>query len=194
MIMRALRVEAPGKFYYQDTSVSVTAGSQYAGNATLGSVAPTMLNTPTGYAVASTIGLLSTYSATATAARWPITHLYLNGVEVSNQLSDFPDTREPKILVSNEKQITNKQDSKIEIGVYPNPTKGALTARFQVAKAGKANVKVMNTIGQTVESFSVNVDKGVSNIPMNVKNLKAGIYFLTIESAGKLSSQKFIKD
>ncbi len=196
MIMRALRVEGPGEFYYQDTSVSITEGSQYAGNATLGSVAPTMLNTPTGYAVASTIALLSTYNATATAARWPITHLYLNGVEVSNQLSAFPKTRgrQPWIILGNEDQITNKQDSKIEIGVYPNPTKGALTARFQVAKAGKANVKVMNTIGQTVESFSVNVDKGVSNIPMNVKNLKAGIYFLTIESAGKLSSQKFIKD
>jgi hypothetical protein len=120
----------------------------------------------------------------------------MNGVEVSNQLSAFPKTRGrlPWAIVGNEKLVRNQQEAKIEIGVYPNPTKGALTARFQVANSGKANVKVMNTIGQTVESFSVNVSKGVSNIPMNVKTLKSGIYFLTIESGGKISSQKFIKD
>ena len=78
--------------------------------------------------------------------------------------------------------------------VYPNPNSGSFTANMFSEKGGKAEVRILNSIGQTVELSTVDVPAGESLIPFNVKSLKSGIYFFSVKMDGQIRTQNLIKE
>lgn len=105
---------------------------------------------------------------------------------------DFPDSREtgslcyidnvgfPKVVSAN----TQKMDG---IRIYPNPVAERMTIRYPEMES----VVISNALGQTVKYMEFQ-HSSVENIELS--GLQSGLYFITVEAAGKKMSSKFIKE
>jgi hypothetical protein len=79
--------------------------------------------------------------------------------------------------------------------LYPNPLgEGPLTVVADLPDmASSILISIRNLQGQLVHEQHAEVMSGLSTYTFHDMQLKPGMYFLTIESAGKTSIQKFIK-
>lgn len=78
-----------------------------------------------------------------------------------------------------------------EILVYPNPAKDNITLNFQESLSHKANLRIINTTGQVIES--TNIPSGSYEYSMNTTSWVGGIYFYTISFwDGTLATGKFV--
>ncbi len=190
MWYRAIRTTSPGTFNITSQSRNMTKGSEYDGLAILGSVAPRMLNTPTGHTIASTIALLSAFPGTTAA--WGITHLYVGNANVSSAVDSFPlvynQSGKGNLIVLD----NNKQYIKNTFTIYPNPGNGMISARFALDKSGSAQIRVFNQMGQLVESSTRNLSAGNLNMAMDLRHLKSGIYFLNIQQGKNSMTERFV--
>ncbi|MFH1321004.1 MAG: alkaline phosphatase D family protein [Bacteroidota bacterium] len=68
-------------------------------------------------------------------------------------------------------------------GVYPNPFNSSFTIQYYVHKPQFITIKISDVLGKTVyiEELGL-ISKGLEYIKLNTAGLKAGTYFLTIES------------
>jgi hypothetical protein len=90
------------------------------------------------------------------------------------------------VLELNMSLVSVDQHSKTgdEITLFPNPNNG----NFVVNAPNDSHIKIVNALGQTVSEFDVaNETQSV-----DLKNCKAGMYVLMINSNGKQSSKKFV--
>lgn len=77
--------------------------------------------------------------------------------------------------------------------VYPNPATNEANILFSVAKAGKVNVTVTNTVGQVISTQSVNASADHGNqVTISTANLSTGVYFYTLEANGERSTNRFV--
>ncbi len=69
--------------------------------------------------------------------------------------------------------------------VYPNPVRnGYTTLNFKTQYSGNAQVHLVNAMGQQLFQKSITVNAGTSNIvPLELKTLSKGIYFIRLSSA-----------
>ncbi|MFM7672612.1 MAG: autotransporter-associated beta strand repeat-containing protein [Bacteroidota bacterium] len=74
------------------------------------------------------------------------------------------------------------------IRVYPNPSQGELTLGLNIA-AGNYQIRVINSIGQTVYQQSLTHEGGSRSLPLALPKLNAGIY--QVEVSGGL--EKFVR-
>lgn len=77
--------------------------------------------------------------------------------------------------------------------VYPNPVKDILQMRIEAVQGGKAETKIFNALGQIVLSNTQEFTGGRNTIQMEVKNLQAGAYRITMNGLGKKVTSIFIK-
>jgi len=192
LMVRAVKVQGPGEFYYTAQNKNFTQGSDYDGLAILGSVAPKLLNSVNGFTLASTTALLSDYDPGATNAVWPISHQFVGGVNIPSALDSFPVQISSRLMTSKTQNIAGNVNKGSEMSLLPNPSNGTFSAHLNVEKGGLAQIKVLNSIGQTVEASELMLGKGGVNIPLNFKNLKQGIYFLNIQVGGKVNTKRFV--
>jgi hypothetical protein len=52
--------------------------------------------------------------------------------------------------------------------MYPNPANGPVSIDFAARKDGKATVRIVNLLGQTVNSFSKEINAGENHIVWNL--------------------------
>jgi hypothetical protein len=78
-------------------------------------------------------------------------------------------------------------DTKVE--VYPNPANNKLNLQFSKPLA-KVVVCIKDVLGKNLKSQELN---NVQKIQLEVSELHAGIYFITIESEGKMIVKKWMK-
>ncbi len=83
-------------------------------------------------------------------------------------------------LVSVDQQTKDVEKTNL----YPNPNVG----NFEFNAPLGSQVKIVNSIGQTVSEFSVSNETQA----VNLNNCKAGVYVLMINTNGKQSSKKFV--
>ena len=80
----------------------------------------------------------------------------------------------------------------VSIGsVYPNPATGYTNVAFNTKKAANVTVTLTNLVGQEV-AF-VNAGKlaaGVNEVKLDLNNLKAGVYFVSVTVDGVSSTKK----
>ncbi len=77
--------------------------------------------------------------------------------------------------------------------LYPNPVKDVLQMRLEATQGGKAEVKIYNTLGQLVLNNTQEFTAGRNIVALDVKNLLAGAYRITMNGAGKKVTSSFIK-
>ena len=87
----------------------------------------------------------------------------------------FVDTSSPTII----SEVSNK------LSVFPNPTSNAL--RISLPTAGEISICIISSTGQIVNQFNT------SNREIQTRELTEGLYFMRIESKGKIYQKSFLK-
>ncbi len=102
--------------------------------------------------------------------------------DVANALFNNSDHLPVKmeLLVTQNTDIEELDDNKLCFDIYPNPAKEKINIRFFQNNHGKADIRLFNSLGQTVYVNSFPVDEGVEEIVIPVNNLHKGVYFLEI--------------
>lgn len=80
------------------------------------------------------------------------------------------------------------------VKLFPAQTNSSLTLSLQSANRTQASVKIRNAQGVTVQQSAIVLNEGMNSQLIQVNQLPAGVYFLTLETATELvATQKFIK-
>ncbi len=93
-------------------------------------------------------------------------------------------------LVAGIKNIKHAGDN---ILIYPNPVTDKLNVIINSGSNSKVNIKILNSVGQTIHNQCTAVNSGQNLINMNASDLKAGIYFIVFDINGRITTKKFIK-
>ena len=93
----------------------------------------------------------------------------------------------PKFIVGIQENAVATQ-----LNVYPNPAHGKLSISGNFKTSGNVKYAVSNILGAEVLSSEMNVLEGVQNKTIDISQLKAGIYMLTIENDKAKSYTKFV--
>ncbi len=185
-----VRVGNPGEFFYGPQTRNMTKGSDNAGLAALGNVAPRLLNGPNGgYILASTVATFADFDPATGTALMPTQHLYVGNVNVPAAVDSFPTQVNGNILGVKQ---TRKQMQNVNLSLYPNPSNGEFTAHFSMEKGGLANFCVFNNQGQVVRSRESRIGKGDLNMALNFSDLRPGIYFLQMTCGTQSGTQRFV--
>lgn len=78
------------------------------------------------------------------------------------------------------------------LNFYPNPASSNGTVEVVLNENAKMEVVILNSVGQTVYSTSVNGNSGVNKIDINLSSLSSGLYFYQVRIANsKAITKKF---
>lgn len=77
--------------------------------------------------------------------------------------------------------------------VFPNPTTDETVVSFKSKTTGNATITITDLTGQAVEVMNTNVVKGLNATKVNVRDLNAGAYFITVVNGTEVSTQRVIK-
>ena len=89
--------------------------------------------------------------------------------------------------------LSTNDMEKIELKLYPNPTIDVLNIEFLSTKVEKINCIIYNEVGKIVHSFTKHVFVGENKLSVDVKSLKSGVYFVSLESEENSITKQFIK-
>ncbi len=109
---------------------------------------------------------------------------------ISNTAAIYFDFNEPiftnKVLL-NEKNTKNNEPNinLLDFDIYPNPTSGKLSVRFQSEQNGTANLRIFNVLGSIVKEHTATFDKGENTFDLDLSDLPNGTYCLDMGQAQK---------
>jgi len=87
-------------------------------------------------------------------------------------------------------------DTKTKLVIYPNPSKGEFTIKYDVLKRADVRVDILDLKGALLKTL-VNVNQqfeGKYNIPVNLNELPNGIYIVSMINNGKKFTEKVVID
>lgn len=102
---------------------------------------------------------------------------------------------EDEVTKSSYINVTSLEDLGEHMGqiiIYPNPAVDALNLKGNVDRPERLNVKVVSSMGQVIQTQSVNID-GNYNIKINTQELASGVYLLQISNTKGSATYTFIK-
>lgn len=85
-------------------------------------------------------------------------------------------------------EFTNKQG----FVVYPNPTQDVLNVVIEASKRSIINMKVVDAIGKTVMTKSLNISVGLNQTTLDVTQLEVGSYVLLLQTGNEQLTQPFV--
>lgn len=112
----------------------------------------------------------------------------ITDVELSNLKSNVVYYRikqvdnDGKFTYSKVATIKLTTDKNYNIGIYPNPVNDNSTLTIDVAKATRAQVKVIDASGKTVQTISLVLNTGVNQKKINFSTLANGNYNVNVTS------------
>jgi hypothetical protein len=81
--------------------------------------------------------------------------------------------------------VTVRFDKKGEVAIFPNPTSGKLSIRFQSEHNTNANLRIYNVLGSIVKELAITFDKGENQLDFDLSDLPNGTYCLDLGQAQK---------
>ncbi|MBR4137334.1 MAG: T9SS type A sorting domain-containing protein, partial [Bacteroidales bacterium] len=84
--------------------------------------------------------------------------------------------------------VNEMNTNELSFDIFPNPASKEINIRFYQENLNRANILLINTLGQTVYSKDVFVNDCLSEHVINVENLPKGFYFLKITNADGLTN------
>lgn len=76
---------------------------------------------------------------------------------------------------------------------YPNPVRDMLTIDIQKSYTGKADVQILNVLGQALQQQSFQLQASDAQLKINMKDLKAGVYSIRIVTNEGVQVQQVTK-
>ncbi len=89
--------------------------------------------------------------------------------------------------------LDDKQNNLNEITLYPNPTTGKLTLSFTTQKSTNATWTLYNELGKKIKIDKQKLIVGNNQINLDLKKLKKGVYFVSLEIDGRLVTKQIVK-
>jgi hypothetical protein len=78
--------------------------------------------------------------------------------------------------------------------LFPNPGSSTVTLRFEIAQAGQVQVRIIDQLGNTLETQTWEMDAvGLHEMEHDISALKPGVYFYEITAGGKATRKRFVK-
>jgi hypothetical protein len=90
--------------------------------------------------------------------------------------------------------IDEKQSHLAKINIYPNPTSNKVNLEFTSDKTTNANWTLYNELGKSILKGKQKLYNGENSIGINLKNVKNGVYFVSLEVDGKIITKQIIKN
>lgn len=91
----------------------------------------------------------------------------------------------PALITALEKDATSRAGASYTVDAYPNPTTAGFTIAIDnVAKSGKANMKIYDAKGMIVQQSAINVQEGHNVLRGDLSRQRKGTYYLVIETDG----------
>lgn len=80
-----------------------------------------------------------------------------------------------------------------KLSVYPNPAKEQLQIRIENAIGGTAELTILDTNGKPQANYQFNVSTKSQIETLDISRLTPGIYFLSLNQGGKVSTVRFVR-
>jgi Secretion system C-terminal sorting domain len=91
---------------------------------------------------------------------------------------------------TNPTQSVSNLSSDMAFDLYPNPTTQNITLNLESNQTANLNISVMDALGNLCSTTLA--QKG-SLLNIDVSHLSSGIYFVRVQTSGRTTTQKFIK-
>ncbi len=78
------------------------------------------------------------------------------------------------------------------IKLYPNPASEQIIVEANLEESDNYQLVIRNLFGAVVMSRSLDLQKGMNNVEMNIEQLKNGIYTYNLQNENGLVSRKFV--
>ncbi|MBK5283931.1 MAG: T9SS type A sorting domain-containing protein [Bacteroidia bacterium] len=80
-----------------------------------------------------------------------------------------------------------------EVAIFPNPVTNTTSISFTLSQSQKVSLKIFDVSGRLVSTLADKIfDAGENELVWNAAEVNAGIYFLRMQSAGNLETEKLI--
>ena len=83
-------------------------------------------------------------------------------------------------------------DAVSALSIMPNPVINTMSIEFSLEQAEDLNISIVNSLGQIVETIASRQFEGINMLSINTNKLSSGMYFLSISSATKVTSKRFV--
>jgi PKD repeat protein len=81
------------------------------------------------------------------------------------------------------------------LAVWPNPAKDVLTLSANSSKQyGDCLLNINNVLGQNQYKSNISLSSGTNKLNIDISNLSAGIYFISLQNGKEVVTTKFVKD
>ena len=110
------------------------------------------------------------------------------------QDSVIPVVKPDSVVIDHKITDEKINDIKSDFIVYPNPTKGEFTIKYDLKKRSDVLIDIVDINGITIRTV-VNIQgqhNGKYQVPVNLSDLTNGIYFVNLTNEGKRKTQKVI--
>ena len=112
---------------------------------------------------------------------------YLSGVDTKYAFTQ-------PVFFENTNGLSNNNKIFASVFSYPNPCENNLNICFNSEKTGEVKIDIYDITGKNILSeINHDMQKGYNEIPINVSQLKQGLYIYTVDFNGYKTTQKFTK-
>lgn len=95
---------------------------------------------------------------------------------------------------SNTVQLGINQSATVVLSAFPIPASDLINVRFAIAEAGNVELKILNSLGQTLHTEKLSFEAGPQLLALPIEKLAAGIYFLQLGNESYSGTTKFMKE
>ncbi len=78
--------------------------------------------------------------------------------------------------------------------ISPVPATNFITVSYEAAKEVEVIMSVYDIIGRQVMAREIDMEEGINNIDLGLDTIPSGVYLLSIEADGDITTKKFIKN
>ena len=97
-----------------------------------------------------------------------------------------------KLTIPTWDNVSEAVNPMTDVNVYPNPVQDQLNVKINASQASEMNISIYNITGQKVMESNTTVCTGINERQVNVSELNAGIYFVTVKANGFENTMKFV--
>jgi hypothetical protein len=89
--------------------------------------------------------------------------------------------------------VAEQVDAGVAFSFYPNPASENITLNYSLTESTKVSYTIFDLTGKQVQSESANRFPGAQQQIIDINNLHAGTYLLSLNSNGKIITKRFVK-